>query len=51
MLKQVVFLTGLLVFLPKVQSYFVTIDAHSEECFYERIEETGIKVGMDLEKK
>lgn len=31
--------------IAKVECYFVTIDAHADACFYERVEETGIKVG------
>lgn len=35
----------LLSIFSKSLAYFVTIDAHSEECFYEKVTEAGAKLG------
>lgn len=34
--------------LPSAQSYFVSLDAHAEECFYDRVN-SGMKMGLTFE--
>ena len=45
MMKALLLMLFLPVLIWQSSAYFVTIDAHSEECFYEKIVETGAKVG------
>lgn len=40
---------GLLACISDSFAYFVTIDAHSEECFLEKVTEPGIKMGLMFE--
>lgn len=35
----------------KSLAYFVTIDAHSEECFYEKVSDPGTKLGEEKQIK
>lgn len=39
---------GLLLFTINCEAYFVTVDAHAEECFYEQVT-SGTKIGLTFE--
>jgi hypothetical protein len=34
--------------LPAVRGYFVNVDAHAEECFFDRVS-SGMKMGLTFE--
>ena len=34
--------------MPNAQGYFVNVDAHAEECFFDRVS-TGMKMGLTFE--
>ena len=34
--------------LPSCHGYFVNVDAHAEECFFDRVS-TGVKMGLTFE--
>lgn len=38
----------LLWLLPSSQGYFVNVDAHAEECFFDRVN-SGVKMGLTFE--
>ena len=35
-------------FISRAQSYFITVDAHAEECFFDKVK-TGTKMGLMFE--
>ena len=41
-------LLSLLLVLPAVRGYFVSVDAHAEECFFDRVS-SGMKMGLTFE--
>lgn len=41
-------LLGLMLALPAVRGYFVSVDAHAEECFFDRVS-SGMKMGLTFE--
>ena len=41
-------LVSLVCALPAVRCYFVSVDAHAEECFFDRVS-SGMKMGLTFE--
>ena len=41
-------LVSLVCALPAVHCYFVSVDAHAEECFFDRVS-SGMKMGLTFE--
>ena len=49
MSRSVGVLSVLVIFLiSRAQSYFITVDAHAEECFFDKVK-TGTKMGLMFE--
>lgn len=48
MMSSLYFVTFLLMLLKPLSAYYLTIDAHAEECFFDRVT-TGTKMGLTFE--
>jgi hypothetical protein len=47
--KSLFFSLLLLMILNNCESFYLTIDAHAEECFFERVASSGVKMGLTFE--
>lgn len=48
MIKYIFVLTVVVLSVQTIQAYFITVDAHAEECFYDRVP-SGTKMGLMFE--
>lgn len=42
--KSIALIFALFTYVANVNAYFITVDAHAEECFFDKVE-TGTKMG------
>ena len=47
-MQSLIYISMLFVFMKNASSYFVTIDAHAEECYFEKVN-TGTKLSLMFE--
>lgn len=47
--KSIALIFTLVTYLNNVNAYFITVDAHAEECFFDKVE-TGTKMGKFVQR-